>query len=770
MCPQHAGGKMVECGSARERGGYGPCGPVLLGAILWLLVLGFLGATQAIAAPLVSNFLSKVSPGDLVPGAQAFGPLSDRAAAVPALKDGQTIGWVFLTSDFVSTTGYSGKPIHVLVGISPDAVLTGARLVKHSEPIVLVGIPEARIKQVTEKYAALDLKAIAHQGANHKLDIVSGATVTIMVIDDSIVRAGIAVSKALELGNFTAKAPPVAQRSVRRDVNEVLDWSGLVAQGGVKNLRVDVATINADFAALGDPRTGKNTEPGPDTDQYIDIWTGLVSQPSIGRSLLGVDEFANLKNQLGPGDEAIAIMGAGRWSFKGSGYVRGGIFDRFQLIQGDMSHRFRDREHKRLAGVAAAGAPDFAETDIFIVPAKAGFNPASRWRLQFLAHRAVGPIEKRFLTFELAYALPQNLIAEAPAPAPADNLGATPNMPPSMQQSTAQVRDELWLKIWQGKKVQVVALGLALAVLTVIFFFQMFFTRHERLFTYTRTGFLIFTLFYLGWYANAQLSVVNVMAIFSSLVSDFRWESFLMDPLIFILWFAVAAALLFWGRGAYCGWLCPFGALQELSNKLARLLKVPQIVLPWGLHERLWALKYMIFLALFGLSLYSIELAEHYAEVEPFKTAIILKFARPAPYVLFALAMLVPGLFIERFYCRYLCPLGAGLAIPARLHMFRWLRRYKECGSPCQVCAKECPVEAIHPTGEINPNECISCLNCQVLYQHTAKCPVVVARVKKRERFERQMGRVAQTHDAKFPQPNTPATRTDTRPPPVQSA
>ncbi len=85
-------------------------------------------------------------------------------------------------------------------------------------------------------------------------------------------------------------------------------------------------------------------------------------------------------------------------------------------------------------------------------------------------------------------------------------------------------------------------------------------------------------------------------------------------PLTFILWFSVAAALLFWGRGAYCGWLCPFGALQELTNRIARALRIPQWTLPWGLHERLWPLKYMIFLGLFGVSLMSIEQAEAYAE------------------------------------------------------------------------------------------------------------------------------------------------------------
>ncbi len=207
----------------------------------------------------------------------------------------------------------------------------------------------------------------------------------------------------------------------------------------------------------------------------------------------------------------------------------------------------------------------------------------------------------------------------------------------------------------------------------------------------------------------------------------------MLDPLTFILWWAVAAALIFWGRGAYCGWLCPFGALQELTNQIARALKVPQITLPWGLHERLWPVKYIIFLALFAATLASVPWAGQLNEVEPFKTAIVMRFDRAWPFLTFALVLLGIGLFIERFYCRYLCPLGAALAIPARIRMFDWLKRYKECGNPCQTCANECFVQAIHPTGEINPNECLNCMNCQVLYQSETKCPVVIRKLKRRE-------------------------------------
>ena len=274
----------------------------------------------------------------------------------------------------------------------------------------------------------------------------------------------------------------------------------------------------------------------------------------------------------------------------------------------------------------------------------------------------------------------------------------------------------------------------ALVLLTAVFFFQDWLARRPVLTDRFRLAFLLFTLFGIGFYANAQLSVVNVMTFFNALITDFRWDYFLMEPLIFTLWFAVAASLMFWGRGAFCGWLCPFGALQELLNRAAKAVRIPQIEVPWWLHERAWALKYMIFMVLIGISLYSLSLAEKLAEVEPFKTAIILKFVREWPYVLFAVTLLAAGLFIERFYCRYLCPLGAALSIPGKVRLFEWLKRYKQCGSPCQRCAADCMVQAIHPEGQINANECLYCLHCQTLYHDSQRCPVVIQRTLRNER------------------------------------
>ncbi len=697
-------------------------------ALLQIMLLAIAGSVAAQASPILNQFIPEIPAGELVAGADAYGDLLENIPVVPVLKGGEVMGYAYITSDFVGTTGYSGKPIHVMVAIDNDAKLLGANLVKHSEPIVLIGIPNSKIKAMTESYVGLDIVAEAAAGGSaHDINIISGATVTIMIIDDSVVRSSIKVARALGLGglnNDAANAGPTHELNM--DERTISDWNTMVGDGTVRRMTLDIGQINEAFAATGDKRVQKHAEIGADGDTYIDMHVALVSAPAIGLSLMGEKEYDNLVNWMEEGEQAILIMGRGVFSFKGNGYVRGGIFDRIQLIQGDISVRFRDKGHRRLGKLAAEGAPSFVEIDMFKIPADSGFDPTKPWRIQLLAQRVVGPIEKTFLAYDLGYKIPAQYLTSL----------AVPTLDTVIEsEADTAARKALWQRIWKSKTIEIGLLLGMLTILTGVFFFQVQATRHKRAFYWFRMSFLLVTLLFLGWHQNAQLSIVNLMALGASLNSGFSWDAFLMDPLVFILWVSVAVTLLFWGRGGFCGWLCPFGALQEITNQIARFFKVPQWTLPWGLHERLWPLKYMIFLGLFGLSMVSISLAEHFAEVEPFKTSIILKFVRAWPYVLFATVVLGMGLFIERFYCRYICPLGAALAIPGRIRMFDWLKRYKECGSPCQTCANECFVQAIHPTGEINPNECLSCLHCQVLYQDHSKCPVVIRKDKRRAKM-----------------------------------
>jgi len=347
-----------------------------------------------------------------------------------------------------------------------------------------------------------------------------------------------------------------------------------------------------------------------------------------------------------------------------------------------------------------------------------------------------------------ASAAAQGAQARAPVAALGDEAqaGAPQAAPPDTSAAAARpdavvpaaVEEPLWKQAWRERTGRIALLVLGLLALAGILVFQDWLARQPTLLWYVRRGFLLYTLFFIGWFALAQLSVMHVLTFAHAFMHDFRWENFLIDPMLFILWGFVALTLLLWGRGVYCGWLCPYGALQELGNQVAQRFGVKQLEFPDVVHERLWAVKYLVLIVLFGVSLQSLGEAARYAEVEPFKTTIVMGFQREWPFVLYAAALLGVALVNRKFFCKYLCPLGAALSIPGRFRVFDWwLRRRKECGRPCQTCARECEVRAIRPTGEINANECHYCLDCQVTYYNENKCMPLVERKRRHERASR---------------------------------
>ncbi len=311
---------------------------------------------------------------------------------------------------------------------------------------------------------------------------------------------------------------------------------------------------------------------------------------------------------------------------------------------------------------------------------------------------------------------------------------ATPSVGAPGSDPTGTADEPIWKQLWQDRAFELGVVALALLLLLIILFFQDWLVEHTVLFHRLRVTYLLFTVFFIGFYCSAQLSVINLLAFFHSLTSGFSWDTLLIEPVVFVLWGFVAVSILLWGRGVYCGWLCPFGAAQDLISKLANRLGFEGYRLPQMVHERLWAIKYFILIALVGLSLDSMVSAARLAEVEPFKTTFILRFAREPVFVAYALALLAVSAFNSKFYCKYICPLGAGLSFITRFRIFDWLRRRPECGKPCQACAHQCQIAAIKPTGEIIDNECHYCLECQVTYWDDRQCPPLVDKRKKRER------------------------------------
>ncbi len=220
---------------------------------------------------------------------------------------------------------------------------------------------------------------------------------------------------------------------------------------------------------------------GPDQvdDTFIELYTADLNPPTIGRALLGDNQYRFLMQELKPGEQAIVVLGRGLFSYKGSGYVRGGIFDRVQLRQFGNVISFRDMDHQRLSDVFAKGMPEFTEMSIFIVRKPAGFDPGSPWSLELLVRRQTGPVSGTFSSFELPYQLPEPYL-ERPAPSAEE------------QAAIDEASRPMWLNIWYQKHFQIAVLASALLLLTAILFLQDKLTRRPRFLHWLRRGYLLF--------------------------------------------------------------------------------------------------------------------------------------------------------------------------------------------------------------------------------------------------------------------------------------
>lgn len=700
----------VARGAARMRPG---TARALLGAFLLALSLPAFAGIDASFPELRKDF----------PQATRFGDIEGHPPAAAVYAGDKVIGYAFETVMVAPIPAYSGEPINILVAIDTKGRIIDTKVLEQHEPILLVGIPVQKLYDFVAKYighSVTDSIVVGSGvGKGTHIDAISSATVTSMVTNETIMNSALKVAAARRIVS-PAKADEAPAAKVKMHEFAAADWKGLNANGAIRRLHLTRGAVSAAFKA--DPSSGLVDDPtavapGHEQDTFTDLYYADATPPTVGRNLLGASQYAQVMHRLKPGDELIAVMANGVYSFKGLGYVRGGIFDRLHIMQGGKLHLFQDSDYLPLDDVHLDGMPSFDEKALFVIRGGHGFDPGRSWTLQLLVRRQVGPLKSVYHTFTADYRIPAAYVVQ-------------PSVP---QVTAAPSRLAVWRQIWLSRKLDIAVLGAGLVVLTLILLFQEWLVKRPRLLERLRVGFLIYTVVFIGWHGLAQLSAVNILTFVHAVRTGFHWSLFLMDPMIFILWVFVAVTLLLVGRGVYCGWLCPFGAIQVLVNKLATRAGVPQLRIPAAVHERLWALKYVILLVLFGLSLQSLGLAEHYIEVEPFKTAINFHFVRSWGYELYAIGLVAVAAFNNKFYCRYVCPLGAGLSVAGRFRLFEWLKRRRECGRPCQVCAVECEVQAINPIGQINYNECHYCLDCQVTYWNDRKCPPLVARRKRRE-------------------------------------
>ena len=647
---------------------------------------------------------------DVMPAATQFSmrkgaPNYVEAYAVEGDKT-RLVGYVFLSTDVVDIPAYSGKPIVTLIGMDTRGTITGVRVLKHSEPILLAGISESALHNFIDQYVGKSVGSRLVIGRDRQdagaigLDAISGATVTAIAENQVISRSAYEIGKQVGLIKSTSR--PAARFTALQD--KEMDWAGLLKEGSVQHLLVPASDMG-----LADK-----------SRPYMDLYFGYLNVPTIGTSLLGKHGYRRLMEDLKPDEHAIFIVGNGQETFKGSGYVRGGIYDRVQVRQDPVTFTFRDTDYLNLYGLQAAGVPAFKESAIFIIRSP-NFNPAWPWQLTVLANKpgAAGG-GKTFVHFDQEFWLPARYLE-----------GGRPHI---------DRPEAAWKSIWKNQKLEISLFALILGATALVYSLRDKLvrrsTRKHKPWTEVPHHLLwIASVGFLGFYLKAQPSITQVMTWFHSMLNQWKWELFLSDPFIFIFWLFIVVTVLIWGRGVFCGWLCPFGSLQQLAHSAGKRLGLKrfQRLLPKPLHDKLKWIKYVVFFVLLGVSFYSMETAEKLAEIEPFKTTFIVGvWNRTWPFWLFVGGILAWSVISERPYCKYVCPLGAGLALPGKFPLFR-LKRKAECQT-CHACAAGCGSHAIDAAGKIDPMECMLCLDCMVLYYDDHACPPLVKERKSREK------------------------------------
>ncbi|MDX5336943.1 MAG: NosR/NirI family protein [Marinobacter sp.] len=643
----------------------------------------------------------------------------------PVYQLQELLGYAYVSTDFSKLPGFAGKPITMMIGLDTRGRFTGVRVLHHHEPVFLHGLGEESLYEFVDQYegrALTEQIVVSSSGRSGRtssgnvvyFDGVSKATVSVLIINDSVLSSALQVARN-KLEGFAQAAPTRA----RQDLYEPLTWEQLLERGYVTRIEVTAADVEQQ---LGRPLSDYpgNLEPD-DGEAFSELYLAYMNSPMVGRNLLGEERYQAFRERLGDNGKVMLIMSRGRYPHIGADFVPGSTPDRFGLSQNQLSVEMRDLNWLEAGqSFAAAGVPEMTAVNLFRVGGNAGFNPGVESTLTLNTVLARNHLVVDTARFDLPVTFPEELFETV-------DIAAGPE----------QSRAPMWIGLWKERWWQITLLVLSLTVLTIFFARQKTLTRHPKLVHRFRWGFLFFTLFFIGFYGQGQLSVVNIYTLLLAIRDGFSLNMFLLDPVIFILWTYTFVTLFIWGRGVFCGWLCPFGVLQEMAAWLGQKLRFRQIKVPERWHRKLILIKYPVLLAIVIASFYSLTLAEQLSEVEPFKTSITLFFVRYWPFVVYAVALLAVGMFIHKFYCRYLCPLGAGLAVLGKFRIFSWLERVDRCGQPCQHCKNACGINAIRKDGRIDYDECIQCLECVVILRDQNQCVDAIVRNKQQQKQAR---------------------------------
>jgi len=694
----------------------------LLGLLLTGIALMFFNQTCATTlkkTDIEQLFSSQYTVGELNPNVPVW-PLFLKSPPDATTKP-ILFGYAFESVDFEPVRGYGGKPINILVAIDTQGNFLESKLISHREPLFRSEAGIAKLTDFAAQYKGLsihhDIQLYDHKAKtsrddkNAALHGVQAGTVSVKAIDRTILQSATSVARAhqeaAKTGNIVGAGNAIAltkgklyEAQVRPLQLAELEWRGMVQTSHITRGQIEKAFVGTRAAGAD-----KLAVISPD-EIALQFHVALVSLPAIGRNILD-DEGWRLVAANRRDSQALMVTETG--PLAKMMYESQRIVDDlpFVLKQDGKTIGLRSIAYDK--GVKIPGYPTQTRAHFLIIDTATPLDPTQPFNLTFKLGRRFGsfPNQKAYVEFPLPY----------------DFHG--------WRQQVSNYLDADWVGVWIKRSGEIAAVLIALTLLSIALIRQHTLTATTTRLTNFRVGFLLFTLIGIGWVFQGQLSIVNIIAAIESIAAGNDLSFFLTDPITVILWIFVGFTLFIWGRGTFCGWLCPFGAFQELVIKSMRFLGLRHKRIRPGIDRKLKWIKYILLVSLLSMIFISPSTTEIGVEVEPFKTAISLYFVRDWPYVLWAVTCLTLSVVVYRGYCRYICPLGAALAAFNPLRKWGWIARRSECGTPCQTCRSRCDYQAIDQVGHIAYSECFQCMDCVSIYQDKKQCLPLVKEIKR---------------------------------------
>ncbi|MHA6265111.1 4Fe-4S binding protein [Arenibacterium sp. CAU 1754] len=629
---------------------------------------------------------------------------------------GAAAGYVFETEPLAPLPGFSGAAINVLVTLDLEGRFLDVKLVNHNEPIFVSGLGEAPFHKFFEQYRGHSISSSIVVGTPYGdagegsslvyLDGVTKATASVRIAHESVMGAALAVAREKMQGIQTS--PPAYPSP---DYDETLTWEDLIKQGLAVRKTVTNGEIDAAFVGTlwADDDPEARDDPG---GLYLDLWIVDLGPQSVARAVLDDDTLEELQQfmQISTTDEPILLIETARHGLVSDAFVRNTAPDWISAEQDGLPVALRD------ADLLVELRPEVPEGTAMILRTdrRLGFNPLREWQLNVAAVREHGMFQPESGSIELSatyQAAPRFFIQP----------GKVESLPP-------------WREALRNRKGDLIVLGIVLTALLAALSLGMHRLAGMAAFTPVRLTILAGVLGFIGWWGQGQLSIVTVLGTIRTLWEGGSFAYLVYDPFSLAIWGVTILGFVLWGRGLFCGWLCPFGALQEFAHHLGKGLRLSQIDPSARWDARLKWVKYIALGGLVATVFIAPDHIDTAAEIEPFKTAITVFFVREWYYVVYAGLWLGMGLFLFKGFCRYVCPLGAFMALGGLLRGRDWIERRAECGSPCQLCRVKCKYKAIKPSGKIVYDECFQCLDCVTIHDDPAQCVPLVLAARERTR------------------------------------